>query len=104
MNGLTPFLFLIIAAVTLAQVAGNSKRSKNKFDKEQKNRQIDMGLGEKKRKMVGPAQLLKRGETKIDASGQTRTESVDNDGPSFEADGRDLPRTEITDDNNPFEV
>lgn len=38
MAGLTPFLFLVIALVTIAQTAGKSKRDKEKQEKELKNR------------------------------------------------------------------
>ena len=90
MNGLTPFLFGIIAVVTIAQIAGNSSRAKKNFDNQKKKANAANTT-----KAVKKKDLRKLNEGKI---------SEDAPVPSFEADNSFAKPEDISDINNPFEA
>ena len=94
MNGLSGFGFLVILLVTIAQIAGNNKREKKKFEDKNNNlnstKTINKPVESNKKK--GPKQL---NEGKV---------SEDAPVPSFEADNSYVAPEEISDRNNPFEA
>ncbi|MBP3816090.1 MAG: hypothetical protein J6H21_04400 [Firmicutes bacterium] len=87
MAGLTPFLLIVIMAVTFAQIAGNNKRAKDKFDKEEKAKRENA--------------RYKLMERKDNASSKVSEEA---NAPSFEADNSIKDQGVISDNNNPFEA